>query len=91
MNDRTHGLQFKAWFLKAMAPTTLEGVKKYLGSGMIGGIGPVYARKLVRAFGGAVFDLIEHQPDSLREVGPIGASAVPVRPSHLATVFGFSP
>ena len=48
-------------------------------------------RKLVRAFGGAVFDLIEHQPDSLREVGPIGASAVPVRPSHLATVFGFSP
>ena len=74
-----------------MAPTTLKGVKKYLGSGMIGGIGPVYARKLVRAFGGAVFDLIEHQPDSLREVGPIGASAVPVRPSHLATVFRVQP
>src|SRR5215213_11236090 len=41
VNDRTHGLQFKASFLKAMAPTTLEGIEKYLGSGMIRGIGPV--------------------------------------------------
>lgn len=50
-NDRTHGLQFKAAFLKASPPTTLEGIEKYLGSGMIRGIGPVYATKLVRAFG----------------------------------------
>ena len=45
-NDRTHGLQFRARFLKAMPPTTEEGIEKYLGSGMIRGIGPVYARKL---------------------------------------------
>src|SRR3954464_4653900 len=50
INDRTHGLQFKAAFVKATQPTTLEGIEKYLGSGMIKGIGPVYARKLVRAF-----------------------------------------
>src|ERR1700760_1810191 len=60
LNDRTPGLQFKAAFLKASPPTTLEGIEKYLGSGMIRGIGPVYARKLVRALGEQVFDLIEH-------------------------------
>jgi exodeoxyribonuclease V alpha subunit len=53
INDRTHGVQFKAPFLKATAPTTTEGIEKYLGSGMIPGIGPVYAKKLVRAFGDA--------------------------------------
>ncbi|MDO9714136.1 SF1B family DNA helicase RecD2 [Paracraurococcus lichenis] len=72
VNDRTHGLQFKAAFLKATAPTTLEGIEKYLGSGMIRGIGPVYAKKLVAAFGGAVFDLIEQEPARLREVTGIG-------------------
>ena len=47
----THGVQFRASFLKAMPPTTTEGIEKYLGSGMIRGIGPVYAKKLVRAIG----------------------------------------
>ena len=41
VNDRTHGLQFKAAFLRAAPPTTLEGIERYLGSGMIKGIGPV--------------------------------------------------
>ncbi|WP_424138927.1 ATP-dependent RecD-like DNA helicase [Roseomonas chloroacetimidivorans] len=72
VNDRTHGLQFRAGFLKATQPTTIEGIEKYLGSGMIRGIGPVYAKKLVRAFGAAVFDLIEAEPDRLREVTGIG-------------------
>ena len=53
VNDRTHGVQFRASSLKATAPTTVEGIEKYLGSGMIRGIGPVYAKKLVRAFGEA--------------------------------------
>ncbi|WP_426960136.1 SF1B family DNA helicase RecD2 [Muricoccus radiodurans] len=72
VNDRTHGQQFRASFLKASPPTTLEGIERYLGSGMIRGIGPVYAKKLVRAFGEAVFDLIEAEPDRLREVTGIG-------------------
>jgi len=71
-NDRTHGVQFRAAFLKATAPTTAEGIEKYLGSGMIRGIGPVYARKLVRTFGEAVFDVIAQEPDRLREVTGIG-------------------
>jgi exodeoxyribonuclease V alpha subunit len=70
--DRTHGLQFKAGFLKASAPTTLAGIEKYLGSGMIRGIGPVYAQKLVRSFGAEVFDLIEQHPERLRDVAGIG-------------------
>src|ERR1700752_5273817 len=72
INDRTHGVQFRASFLKATAPTTIEGIEKYLGSGMIRGIGPVYAKKLVRAFGEAVFEVIAEEPDRLREVSGIG-------------------
>src|SRR6201998_4847566 len=72
VNDRTHGVQFRASFLKATAPTTVEGIEKYLGSGMIRGIGPVYAKKLVRAFGDAVYDVIQQEPDRLREVTGIG-------------------
>src|SRR6516162_4909114 len=72
INDRTHGVQFRASFLKATAPTTIEGIEKYLGSGMIRGIGPVYAKKLVRAFGEAVFDVIEQEPPRLRDVTGIG-------------------
>ena len=72
VNDRTHGVQFRASFLKATAPTTVEGIEKYLGSGMIRGIGPVYAKKLVRAFGETVFEVIEQEPRRLREVTGIG-------------------
>ena len=73
VNDRTHGQQFRAAFVKASPPTTLEGIERYLASGMIRGIGPVYAKRLVRGFGEAVFDLIEQQPERLREVSGIGA------------------
>ena len=50
-SDRTHVLQFRAGFLKASPLTTLEGIERYLGSGLIRGIGPAYTRKLVHAFG----------------------------------------
>ena len=72
VNDRTHGQQFKARFLRCSAPSSTEGMEKYLASGTIRGIGPVYARKLVRAFGERVFDVIEEEPGRLREVDGIG-------------------
>ena len=50
INDRTHGQQFKARFLRASPPTSADGIEKYLSSGMIRGIGPAYAKKLLRAF-----------------------------------------
>jgi exodeoxyribonuclease V alpha subunit len=72
VNDHTHGQQFKARFMRTSAPTSIDGIEKYLGSGMIRGIGPVYARKMVRAFGEKVFDIIEAEPERLREVTGIG-------------------
>ena len=79
VNDRLHGQQFKARFLKASAPTSVDGIEKYLGSGMIRGVGPIYAKKLVRAFGEKVFDTIEAEPQRLREVTGIG----PVRAKRI--------
>jgi exodeoxyribonuclease V alpha subunit len=79
VNDRTHGQQFKARFLKTSRPTSVDGIEKYLASGMIRGIGPVYAKKLLNAFGDKVFDIIEAQPDRLREVDGIG----PVRAGRI--------
>jgi exodeoxyribonuclease V alpha subunit len=72
VNDRTHGQQFKARFLRTSPPTSADGIEKYLASGMIRGVGPVYAKKLVGAFGDKVFDIIEAAPDRLREVEGIG-------------------
>ncbi len=72
MNSREHGQQFKASFLRSSPPTTAEGIEKYLGSGMIRGIGPIYASKLVGAFGAEVFAVIEQNPERLREVPGIG-------------------
>jgi exodeoxyribonuclease V alpha subunit len=83
INDRTHGQQFKARFLKTSAPTSVEGIEKYLASGMIRGIGPVYAKKLLRAFGEKVFDIIEGEPDRLREVDGIG----PVRAGRITAAW----
>ncbi len=72
VNDRTHGQQFKARFMRTSAPSSVEGIETYLASGMIRGIGPVYARKMVKVFGEKVFDIIELEPDRLREVDGIG-------------------
>src|SRR4029077_5871287 len=72
VNDRTHGQQFKAKFLRTSLPDSADGIEKYLASGMIRGVGPVYAKKLVRAFGENVFDIIETTPERLREVEGIG-------------------
>lgn len=71
-NDRNHGLQFKARFLKTSEPSSVEGIEKYLGSGMIRGIGPVYAKRMVCQFGKDVFDVIEAEPERLREIEGIG-------------------
>src|SRR6266571_5054519 len=71
INDRTHGQQFKARFLKTSTPTSVEGIEKYLASG------------LLRAFGEKVFDVIEAQPGRLREVDGIG----PVRAGRITAAW----
>ncbi len=76
VNERQHGLELKAEHLKAIQPETAEGVERYLGSGMIRGIGPVYARKLMRGFDKRVFELIEQEPERLREITGRGPKRV---------------
>jgi len=72
VQDREFGLQFRAEMLTSTAPTTKEGIEKYLGSGMVKGIGPVYAKKLVQKFGEGIFDIIENYSARLEEVEGIG-------------------
>src|SRR5579872_5325833 len=83
VNDRTHGQQFKARFLKTSEPTSVEAIEKYLASGMIRGIGPAYAKKLLSAFGEKVFEVIETQADRLRQVDGIG----PVRAGRIVVAW----
>ena len=72
VRDPEHGMQFKADSLRTNAPTSREGIEKYLGSGLIKGIGPVYAKKLVEKFGEQVFAIIEEQSARLEDVRGIG-------------------
>ena len=58
--------------LNNAAPTTREGIDKYLGSGMVKGIGPVYAKKLVGKFGEKIFDIIEQESGRLEDIDGIG-------------------
>ena len=72
VRDPQHGLQFRADSLEASQPTSREGIEKYLGSGMIKGIGPVLAKKLVAKFGEGVFDIIDAHSARLEEVDKVG-------------------
>jgi hypothetical protein len=65
-NDAKHGWQFMAIDYQTTLPATLQGMKKYLGSGLVKGIGPVNAGRIVDAFGEATFD------DSLASLRPRG-------------------
>ena len=83
VEDRSYGRQFKARFLRTSQPNSVEGIRRYLASGMIHGIGKVYAAKLVQAFGEKVFDVIEEHPERLREVDGIG----PVRAARIVAAW----
>ena len=72
VNDRTHGVQFKADELRTTPPHTPEGIAKYLGSGLIKGIGPTYAKRIVEVFGDKTLDVIDQSPTFLSEVKGIG-------------------
>lgn len=71
-NDPNHGLQFQAQRLAVSPPDSLEGMRRYLGSGKVQGVGPKMAKRLVKAFGEDVFEVIENEPERLVEVPGIG-------------------
>jgi exodeoxyribonuclease V alpha subunit len=72
VQDRKYGEQFQAAGFVTVQPSTLVGIEKYLGSGMVRGIGPVMARRLVQRFGLATLEIIESEPKRLAEVEGIG-------------------
>lgn len=72
INDPKYGKQFRVSSYATVAPATLIGIEKYLGSGLIRGIGKVMASRLVKSFGLETLDVIENQPMRLVEVEGIG-------------------
>jgi exodeoxyribonuclease V alpha subunit len=73
IQDRDHGLQFKAASLRITPPHTSEGIVKFLSSGLVKGIGPHYARKIVDVFGERTLQVIDESPAFLSEVKGIGS------------------
>ena len=74
-----YGRQFKAEWCEQILPATVEGLKAYLGSGMIKGVGPVTAKRIVQRFGVDTLEVLDEKPERLREalgVGPKRAAAV---------------
>jgi exodeoxyribonuclease V alpha subunit len=72
VHNQEHGFELRAQKLSSVPPTSREGIEKYLGSGMIKGIGPVYAKKMVAKFGEQVFEIIENASARLEEIAGIG-------------------
>jgi exodeoxyribonuclease V alpha subunit len=68
----THGRQFQAKSITCITPTSTEGIKRYLASGMIKGIGPKYAERIVEKFGEDTLDIIDKASARLCEVEGIG-------------------
>lgn len=71
-----HGWQFEAESCEQGLPATLEGIKRYLGSGLVRGVGKVMAERIVNVFGDQTLEVIEHQPQRLRQVLGIGPQRV---------------
>lgn len=70
--NRDFGPQFKAESIKLRRPDSLAGIERYLGSGLIEGIGPKYAKRMVEKFGPKVFDIIENESKKLEDVEGVG-------------------
>jgi exodeoxyribonuclease V alpha subunit len=70
------GEQFKVSHFKSQAPSSIYGIQKYLGSGLIRGIGPVMAKRIVEKFGKDTLDMIENKPEKLSQVPGVGEKRI---------------
>lgn len=75
-DDPEFGKQFKADTLRLLPPSTVEGIEKYLGSGLVKGIGKHYAKRIVEVFGARTLDVIDESPTFLKEIKGIGAKRI---------------
>jgi exodeoxyribonuclease V alpha subunit len=76
VQSRDHGQQFKAESLTTAPPSTIEGMRRYLGSGLVRGIGAHFARKIVETFGDKTFHVIDESPQFLAEIKGIGPKRI---------------
>ncbi len=70
--DARYGRQFSVEKFEEALPATVYGIEKYLGSGLIKGVGPKFARRIVQEFGKDTLDVIDENPDALIRVEGIG-------------------
>jgi len=70
--DSRYGKQFEIDGIRAVPPTTREGIEKYLASGLVEGIGPVLAERIVEEFGEETLEILDSDPERIREVEGIG-------------------
>jgi exodeoxyribonuclease V alpha subunit len=83
VNHPKHGLQFQVEMCEQTLPATAAGIRRYLGSGLVRGIGPRLAERIVAHFGERTLEIIETQPEQLRQVPDIG----PKRASRIAAAW----
>jgi len=76
VEDKRHGKQFKVQSLVELAPDTIKGLEKYLGSGVLPGVGPGFASRIVAKFGMDSLSVLDNQPARLTEVAGLGAQRV---------------
>lgn len=76
--DKCYGKEFRVRDFESIKPTTIQGIQKYLGSGLIKGIGPVLASRLVARFGLQTLTVIENEPHKLKQVEGIGHQRVQI-------------
>ena len=74
--DPRYGRQFAAQRVEETLPATVQGIEKYLGSGLIRGVGPKFAKRIVRRFGADTLEVLENSPERLLEVSGIGETRV---------------
>ncbi|MCC6489626.1 MAG: ATP-dependent RecD-like DNA helicase [Candidatus Hydrogenedentes bacterium] len=85
IDDKKFGRQMRVERYQIVLPSTAAAIEKYLGSGLIEGIGPVYAKRLVKAFGVETLRIIDEEPGRLRDVEGIGKKrAAQIREAWLA-------
>ncbi len=70
--DERHGDQFRVETLLTVAPSTLQGLERFLGSGLIRGIGPAFAKRIVETFGTETLEVLDRAPERLSEVDGLG-------------------
>jgi len=74
--DSRYGRQFKLQNYEIIKPNTINGIERYLGSGLIKGVGPAYASRIVSRFGLETLEILENDPDRLREIAGLGRKRV---------------